>query len=297
MKLVDFYERVLETTGLDVMTLGSLKAAIKNCMADLTSRGYRVFKEKNLTDLLITKEKLSIVIQDTVSTKELIPLTEIKIGDTFIVKDSDTYVCINPKGNTFDEIYQNITSLKNIVIETKGYIDPIMIEVDAPKDIRKILYCKVFFNNYAVVAKRYSLSNPRVACQFIKGKFRSSLQSNEAIFFIKGDKLIIEWHPALGNITDVAFGYYEKITTPEFDTNVSDVQNLRDVEIDIRPEFEDALVFYAAYFYYSRYVKDTDKIQLYLSNYKYYVEDISHELSYEDEYFEEDAVIRTEDLD
>jgi hypothetical protein len=33
------------------------------------------------------------------------------------------------------------------------------------------------------------------------------------------------------------------------------------------------------------------------SNYKYYVEDISHELSYEDEYFEEDAVIKTEDLD
>jgi hypothetical protein len=234
MKLVDFYERVLETTGLDVMTLGSLKAAIKNCMADLTSRGYRVFKEKTLSELTST---------------------------------------------------------------ATSYQDHIMIEVDAPKDIRKILYCKVFFNNYAVVAKRYSLSNPRVACQFIKGKFRSSLQSNEAIFFIKGDKLIIEWHPALGNITDVAFGYYEKITTPEFDTNVSDVQNLRDVEIDIRPEFEDALVFYAAYFYYSRYVKDTDKIQLYLSNYKYYVEDISHELSYEDEYFEEDAVIRTEDLD
>ena len=55
MKLVDFYERVLETTGLDVMTLGSLKASIKNCMADLTSRGYRVFKEKTLKDLIETE--------------------------------------------------------------------------------------------------------------------------------------------------------------------------------------------------------------------------------------------------
>jgi len=41
------------------------------------------------------------------------------------------------------------------------------------------------------------------------------------------------------------------------------------------------------------YIKDTDKISLYLNNYKYYVEDISHELAYEDDYFEEDAVIKT----
>ena len=42
---------------------------------------------------------------------------------------------------------------------------------------------------------------------------------------------------------------------------------------------EDALVFYAAYFYYSRFIKDVEKIQLYLNNYKYYVEDITHELA------------------
>jgi hypothetical protein len=130
---------------------------------------------------------------------------------------------------------------------------------------------------------------------YINGRFRSHLQSNEAIFFVKGDKLIIEWHPAFGDVTDISFGYYEKLTAPEFNADVSDVQQLKDVTIDIREEFEDALVFYAAYFYYSRYVKDTDKIQLYLSNYKYYVEDITHELAYEDEFFEEDTVIKTED--
>lgn len=231
MKLIDLYERVIETTGLDVMTLGSIKAAIKNCMADLTSRGYRVFKELQLKDL----------------------------------KDA--------------------------------YIDNTMIETNLPVDVRKILYCKVFFNNNAVIARRYSLSNKRVACQYINGKFRSSLQTNEAIFFVKGDKLIIEWHPALGNLTDINFGYYQRLEAPDFDDTVSDVQQLRNVEINIRPEFEDALVFYAAYFYYARYVKDTDKIQLYLSNYKYYVEDITHELAYEDEFFEEDSVIKTEDED
>lgn len=231
MKLIDLYERVIETTGLDVMTLGSIKAAIKNCMADLTSRGYRVFKELQLKDL----------------------------------KDA--------------------------------YIDNTMIETNLPVDVRKILYCKVFFNNNAVIARRYSLSNKRVACQYINGKFRSSLQTNEAIFFVKGDKLIIEWHPAFGNLTDINFGYYQRLEAPDFDDTVSDVQQLKNVEINIRPEFEDALVFYAAYFYYARYVKDTDKIQLYLSNYKYYVEDITHELAYEDEFFEEDSVIKTEDED
>ena len=231
MKLIDLYERVIETTGLDVMTLGSIKAAIKNCMADLTSRGYRVFKELQLKDL----------------------------------KDA--------------------------------YIDNTMIETNLPTDVRKILYCKVFFNNNAVIARRYSLSNKRVACQYINGKFRSSLQTNEAIFFVKGDKLIIEWHPAFGNLTDINFGYYQRLEAPDFDDTVSDIQQLKNVEINIRPEFEDALVFYAAYFYYARYVKDTDKIQLYLSNYKYYVEDITHELAYEDEFFEEDSVIKTEDYD
>ena len=231
MKLIDLYERIIETTGLDVMTLGSIKAAIKNCMADLTSRGYRVFKELQLKDL----------------------------------KDA--------------------------------YIDNTMIETNLPTDVRKILYCKVFFNNNAVIARRYSLSNKRVACQYINGKFRSSLQTNEAIFFVKGDKLIIEWHPAFGNLTDINFGYYQRLEAPDFDDTVSDIQQLKNVEINIRPEFEDALVFYAAYFYYARYVKDTDKIQLYLSNYKYYVEDITHELAYEDEFFEEDSVIKTEDYD
>lgn len=132
---------------------------------------------------------------------------------------------------------------------------------------------------------------------YINNKFRSHLQTNEAIYFVKGDKLVIEWHPAFGDVTDINFGYYQRLQAPDFDADVSDITKLKDIEIDIRPEFEDALVFYAAYFYYSRYVKDTDKIQLYLSNYKYYVEDITHELAYEDEFFEEDAVIQTDDDD
>jgi hypothetical protein len=265
MKLIDFYERVIETTGLDVMTLPSIKAAIKNCMADLTSRGYRIFTEKQLQDLV----------------------------EQYHPNAKGGYALIN------DEYVPYETNMGKVERYAKAYsyIDKTMIEVDMPKNVRKILYCKVFFNNNAVSATRYSLSNKRVSCQYINGRFRSHLQTNEAIFFVKGDKLIIEWHPAFGDVTDISFGYYQKLEAPEFDADVSDIKNLVDVEINIREEFEDALVFYAAYFYYSRYVKDTDKIQLYLSNYKYYVEDITHELAYEDEYFEEDAVIKTDDED
>jgi hypothetical protein len=229
MKLIDLYERIIETTGLDVMTLPSLKAAIKNCMADLTSRGYRTFCERQLSDFKIK------------------------------------------------------------------YQDSTMLELDLPRDVRKVLYCKVFFNDTATSATRYSLSNRRVSCWFKEGKFRSHLQSNEAIFFVKGDTLTIEWHQALGDVTNISFGYYQRLSAPEFNADVSDIEQLREVEIPIREEFEDALVLYAAYFYYSRYVKDTEKIQLYLNNYKYYIEDITHELAFEDEFFEEDAVIKTED--
>ena len=64
MKLFDFYDRVLETSGLEVMTLGSLKAAIKNCMADLTSRGYKNFIEKSLEEMNPKYTNTSLVILD-----------------------------------------------------------------------------------------------------------------------------------------------------------------------------------------------------------------------------------------
>ena len=228
MKLLDLYSRVVETTGLDVLTVNSLKAAVANCMADLTSRGYRTFTEVN--------------------------------------KDSVTYS------------------------ESVG-----MLHFLAPKDIRKILYCRLYFPKGAVLAKRYSLSNKRVQCHYNNGEFRSEVEPNEAIFYVKGDEIYIEWGNSLGAPENFALGYYQRLVAPKIDaSDDDDFEALKNVEINIREEFEDALVLYTAYFYYSRYMKDTEKIQFYLSNYKYYVEDITHELAYEDEFFEEDAVIREE---
>jgi hypothetical protein len=93
----------------------------------------------------------------------------------------------------------------------------------------------------------------------------------------------------------MCYGYYQRLIAPKVDSTIEDIDQLEQITFDIREEFEDAIVFYAAYFYYSRYIKDADKIQFYLSQYKYYVEDLTHELAYEDDFNEEDAVIKCEE--
>lgn len=230
MKLMDLYTRVIETTGLDIITLDSLNTAVANCMADLTSRGYRTFCEKHLDDF----------------------------------------------GN-------KVTQNQNL------------IKLPLPEDVRKNLYIRLFFNNEAVVATRYSLSNKRVACKYEEGAFRSLIPAKQAIYYIKGDSIIIEWDPYLGDVQDICYGYYQRLIAPKVDSTIEDIEQLEKIEFDIRAEFEDALVLYTAYFYYSRYIKDAEKIQFYLSQYKYYVEDITHELAYEDDFNEEDAVITCEE--
>lgn len=230
MKLYEFYDRVIETSGLQVMTIGSLRAAIKNCMADLTSRGYKNFQEKQLANM-------NPVIKDCLAI------------------------------------------------------------LDAPRDIRKTLYLKAFFTNTSIKAERYSLTNPRVQCTRVGDQYVSIIPSNGCIYYIKDDKIYIEWDRALGDLIDVFFGYYARLVAPEIPDNIdTNSEEFMKYNINIREEFEDALVFYSCYFYYARFLKDTDKMQFFLNQYKYYVEDIIHEISYEDDFYEEDVIIKVEEL-
>lgn len=50
------YQRIRETTGLDVLTPGTIQSIIENCDADLTGRGYRDFVEITLEPFRDKKE-------------------------------------------------------------------------------------------------------------------------------------------------------------------------------------------------------------------------------------------------
>ena len=232
MTLYDLYLRVIGTTGLDTIDLISLRACISNCMADLTSRGYKLFKELHLSDFENVEQDLN-------------------------------WVCL-----------------------------------DLPKDIRKINYLRLYLSENATVAKRVPLTDPRIQCNFKNNRFRSKVDDWEAIYYILNDKIYIEWNGRFGtDLLELSFGYYQKLYAPEMPLDPNDSDKLKNIKLDIRPEFEEALVLYAAYFYTARVLKDSDKINLALSNYKYYIEDIIHELSYEDEFNEEDAVVKIEEDD
>jgi len=231
INFVDLYKRIVETTGLNVVTVGSLQTAIANCMADLTSRGYKEFKEYHLAD--------------------------------------------------FGEA---------------NYSDTGMLILPLPTNIRKSLHCRTFFSNGSILATRCNIADGRIACTYTDGQFRSLLSSGEVIYYIKEDNFYIEWDAAsLGDIIEISFCFYARLVAPVVDINETNTEKLKDINIDIRSEFEDALVFYAAYFYHARANKEIEKIQLYQSTYKYYVEDILHELSYEDSFSEGDLVVKTED--
>ena len=88
-------------------------------------------------------------------------------------------------------------------------------------------------------------------------------------------------------VHEIRLGYDKRLIAPiqptikEYDTTT----------IEVRREFEDAIVLYGIFFLLQRYSKDTDRVQMALNNYKYYVEDLTYTLAYEDNYTDEDGTI------
>jgi len=230
MKLSELYTRVTETTGLEVLTAEAINAAIANCFADLTSRGYREFEELSF-------------------------------------EDSDITV-----------INQNFIAIK------------------LPDSIRKINYCRIYFETDAAIASRIPIGNKLLESIVKEGIFVSNLWAlgKRAIYYTKGSNLLIEW---LGDRTPskIVLGIYKRLVTPTLiASELAATGDLSAVNINIRKEFEDALVLYACYFFYARELKDTERMQFHLNQYKYYVEDILHELSEEDNFDDEDDQVVVE---
>jgi len=227
MKLIDLYSRVVETTGLEVITTDSINAAISNCFADLTSRGYRDFEE-----LDYPKEEI--------------------------------------------QEYKNNLSI-----------------VDLPTNVRKIIYVRVYFETEADIADRIPLADSHVQSLIKDGEFRSDVlnMGKRLIYYVKNNKLYIEW---LGIKTPIYIrvGIHKKLEVPRLATNeITSSEDIGSIEIDIRKEFEDALVLYSIYFFFARELKDNERMVFHLNQYKYYVEDILHELNDEDIFQEDDVVV------
>lgn len=231
MTLLDLHRRILETTALNNLSVEALWTCVANCFADLTSRGYRFFKEK------------------TVNLLDENDMTDNKASFTI-----DT---------------QLITAV--------------------PKDLRKLLYVKLIFPDRVITAERLSPSDHRVGNRVKNGVTYTSL-SEGAIMYRKENTLTLEWCSGSTPIK-LIIGYYAKLTPPPLPTSEED---LIDTQIDISPEFEDALVFYGCYFVNMRDMNNTEITDMYLSQYKYFVEDLLHELGHEDSYYENNTVIATD---
>lgn len=223
MTLEELATRVVETTGLDVATIQSVSTAVANCYADLTSRGYRLFREAT---------------------------------------------------------YSNVTQSNGTA------------HISSPPKLRKTLYCRVQFTNGVAIAIRLNVSNPLILSVATADGFRTPIGQKEVIFYTKDTTVYFEWNQSYyGAIVNIYYGYYERLAAPPMAVSEEDLQN---TVLGIREEFEDAVVLYCVYFFYQRYLKEETKVQTALNNYKYLVEDLLHELAFEDTYNDNDAIITEE---
>ena len=164
--------------------------------------------------------------------------------------------------------------------------------IDIPEDYRRTLHLKVTVNNKVYLGHRLALTDERVN-SIVVGNENKDVRTNfaymdkDVIFYTKGEKMYIETRFRDKEVYDIRLGYDMRLIAPK----QPDLKKYDETEIICRREFEDAIVLYGVYFLLQRYSKDTDRIQMALNNYKYYVEDLTYTLAYEDNYTDEDGII------
>ena len=278
------YHRIRESTGLDVLTENVLQTIIENCFADVTSRGYREFNE----EVYYAPPKK---FQEPY-TQEDYDYLEAKLQEetpTFTVKDLARYDFNNDHQITAEDL----ATLQNWVnVQTYVDLDKGLFKIKIPYDYRKTLHLKVVVNNKVYRGERLALTDERVNSIVVED-WPKIVRSNfayldkDTIFYTKGDDMYIENRFRHKKPMQIRLGYDKRLIAPkqptlkEYDTTV----------INVRREFEDALVLFGIFFLLQRYSKDTDRVQMALNNYKYYIEDLTYTLAYEDNYTDEDGTI------
>lgn len=167
-----------------------------------------------------------------------------------------------------------------------------LYKIHIPDDYRKTLHLKIVVNNKVYLGYRVALTDERVN-SIVIGEYPKVVRSNfayldkDAIFYTKGDDMYIECRFRHMKVQEIRLGYDKRLIAPIQPT----IKDYDTTTIEVRREFEDAIVLYGIFFLLQRYSKDTDRVQMALNNYKYYVEDLTYTLAYEDNYTDEDGTI------
>lgn len=167
-----------------------------------------------------------------------------------------------------------------------------LYSIEIPEDYRRTLHLKVTVNNKVYLGHRLALTDERVN-SIVVGNENKDVRTNfayldkDVIFYTKGNKMYIECRFRDKEVYDIRLGYDKRLIAPK----QPDLKKYDETEIICRREFEDAIVLYGIFFLLQRYSKDTDRVQMALNNYKYYVEDLTYTLAYEDNYTDEDGII------
>lgn len=278
------YHRIRESTGLDVLTENVLQTIIENCFADVTSRGYREFNE----EIWIAPPKK----KQEPYTQEDYDYLEAKLNSedpVFTSEDIARYDFDNDTLITSDDLDE---LSRWVGVKTYVDLDKGLFKITIPDDYRKTLHLKVVVNNKVYLGERLALTDERVNSIVVE-EWPKVVRSNfayldkDTIFYTKGSEMFIENRFRHKRPMEIRLGYDKRLIAPkqptlkEYDTTV----------INVRREFEDALVLFGIFFLLQRYSKDTDRVQMALNNYKYYVEDLTYTLAYEDNYHDEDGTI------
>ena len=278
------YHRVRESTGLDVLTENVIQTIIENCFADITSRGYREFEEKSWKQPPM--ENQEPYTEDDVTYLENILNQE---TPTYTQEDLDRYDFNHD--NILDA--SDLEELNNWVgVDTYVDFGHGLFKITIPGDYFKTLHLKVYMENKMFLGQRVALTDERVN-SIVLGEPKRVVRSNfayldkDTIFWTKGNDMIIENRFREKKPFEIRLGYDKRLVAPK----KPELKDYATTVIPVRREFEDAVVLYGIYFILERYIKDVDRVQMALNNYKYYVEDITYTLGYEDNYHDEDGTI------